>query len=72
MFLVIFIVLLWLHAPPGVLPGLCEHVQDLLANLGAWTPGQVNTCVALGLAVCLWIVPGLLAGMVGWGHNVVV
>ena len=72
MFLVIFIVLFWLHAPPGALPGRREHVQDLRTNLGAWTPGQVNTCVALGLAVCLWIVPGLLAGMVGWDHNVVV
>jgi sodium-dependent dicarboxylate transporter 2/3/5 len=38
-----------------------EHVAHEQSRLGPWTRGQVNTLVAFGFAVALWILPGVLA-----------
>jgi sodium-dependent dicarboxylate transporter 2/3/5 len=38
-----------------------EHVAREKSRLGQWTRGQVNTLVAFGLAVALWMLPGVLA-----------
>jgi sodium-dependent dicarboxylate transporter 2/3/5 len=38
-----------------------EHVAHEKSLLGPWTRGQVNTLVAFGFAVVLWILPGVLA-----------
>jgi sodium-dependent dicarboxylate transporter 2/3/5 len=38
-----------------------DHVTREKALLGPWTRGQVNTLVAFGVAVTLWILPGILA-----------
>jgi sodium-dependent dicarboxylate transporter 2/3/5 len=47
-------------------------VADFLARerraLGPWTHGQVNTLIAFGTAVVLWIAPGVLALVVGTAH----
>jgi sodium-dependent dicarboxylate transporter 2/3/5 len=38
------------------------------AALGPWTRGQVNTVVAFGLTVFLWVLPGMLALALGEDH----
>jgi sodium-dependent dicarboxylate transporter 2/3/5 len=38
------------------------------AALGPWTRGQVNTVVAFGTTVALWVLPGLLALVLGEQH----
>lgn len=37
-----------------------------------WTQGQINACIAFGVAVVLWIVPGILEALLGSGHRVIV
>jgi sodium-dependent dicarboxylate transporter 2/3/5 len=37
------------------------HVARERSQLGPWTRGQVNTLVAFGFAVALWMMPGVLA-----------
>ena len=39
---------------------------------GEWTRGQINACLAFGVAVVLWIVPGVLEALLGAKHRVVV
>src|SRR5688500_2010178 len=38
-----------------------EHVAHEQSRLGPWTRGQVNTLVAFGFAVALWMLPGLFS-----------
>jgi sodium-dependent dicarboxylate transporter 2/3/5 len=38
-----------------------EHVARERGRLGPWTRGQANTLVAFGVAVSLWMLPGILA-----------
>ncbi len=38
-----------------------QHVEREKCSLGPWTRGQVNTLVAFGFAVLLWMLPGVLA-----------
>jgi sodium-dependent dicarboxylate transporter 2/3/5 len=38
-----------------------KHVAHERSLLGPWTRGQVNTLVAFGFAVALWMLPGVLA-----------
>lgn len=49
-------------------------VADFLARerraLGPWTRGQVNTIVAFGTAVTLWVAPGIVALVLGTAHPV--
>jgi sodium-dependent dicarboxylate transporter 2/3/5 len=40
--------------------GLLSYLRHERDRLGAWTPGQVNTLIAFGLAVTLWVLPGVL------------
>jgi sodium-dependent dicarboxylate transporter 2/3/5 len=51
--------------PPGAAldyesAGLTDYLRRERENLGPWTPGQVNTLIAFGIAVVLWILPGFL------------
>src|SRR5690606_35172890 len=32
-------------------------------RLGPWTRGQINTLIAFGVAVTLWVLPGVLAAL---------
>jgi sodium-dependent dicarboxylate transporter 2/3/5 len=45
--------------------GAGAHLADYLAaerrRLGPWSRGQVNTLVAFGVAVVLWVLPGVLS-----------
>ncbi|WIW70250.1 SLC13 family permease [Anaerosinus gibii] len=40
--------------------GAKELIDKKVQELGSWTQGQKNTAFAFGLAVCLWIFPGIL------------
>lgn len=39
------------------------HVERERARLGPWTRGQINTLIAFGVAVTLWVLPGVLAAL---------
>ncbi len=64
--------LLRLLHPPGtaVLPCLTSQFQAQREALGPWTRGQSNACLAFGLAVLLWIGPGLITAVWGSAHPV--
>lgn len=72
MFLLIYGVLTWLHPPPPAFPLLSGHNHNLREAQLAWTPGQKNTCLAMGVAIGGWIVPGLLAVVLGRDAEIVV
>jgi len=69
MLLAIFGTMLLLF-PPEVrnVPGQLELMRQRQRELGAWTAGQCNALVAFSLAVLLWIMPGLLAFILGAAH----
>jgi sodium-dependent dicarboxylate transporter 2/3/5 len=66
---VLFVLLYRLHpeTPGAGGPGrslhtdMREHVAREKGRLGPWTRGQANTLIAFGVAVFLWMLPGLLA-----------
>ncbi len=37
-----------------------EYIREERRKLGGWTRGQVNTLIGFGVAVVLWILPGIL------------
>ncbi len=52
---------------------LREYIHKERESLGRWTWGQINTLIAFGVAVILWIMPGILQlpwlevpGLVKW------
>jgi len=54
------------HRPKGrEITGLAAFVKERGAELGPWTRGQKNTAFAFGLAIFLWISPGLAAALFG-------
>lgn len=64
---VLFGLLCWLHPPGPPAAGTREgadmrpYLDRERAELGPWTPGQINTLLAFGVAVALWTLPGTLA-----------
>ena len=42
------------------------------AATSGWTQGQINACIAFGVAVVLWIVPGALEALLGSEHSLIV
>lgn len=52
-------------AAPGAIAALLATER---ATLGPWTRGQVNTVVAFGTTVVLWVAPGVLALALGEAH----
>ncbi len=48
-------------ADPGLLAGCAAKIQEERRRLGAMTRGEVNTLVAFGLTVFLWLLPGAVA-----------
>jgi sodium-dependent dicarboxylate transporter 2/3/5 len=62
---VLFVLLLWLHPAgtddAGPNTSVAEYVRHERAGLGPWTRGQTNTLIAFGVAVVLWVLPGVLA-----------
>lgn len=65
MLLVVWSFLLWLHPAPPALPGLDRRLRAQRDALGPWTRAQLNACLAFGLAVTLWITPGILSAVLG-------
>ena len=59
--------------PAGVerLEGVSRHVAVERARLGPWTSAQVSTVVAFVITVAMWVVPGVLLGLLGRDHPVV-
>ncbi len=62
MFLVLFLLIIILH-PPELkrLSGIREYIRERKDQLGKWSRGEKNALVAFGIAVALWILPGLFA-----------
>ncbi len=63
--IVLFVLLYVLHrdrSPRTIVSGanVRDYIKDERTKLGRWTPGQINTLIAFGVAVTLWITPGLL------------
>ena len=75
MYGVLFLLLYWLHRErtPGNVNISHSHLKQYLQNekvsLGKWTQGQINTLVAFGIAVALWITPGLFVVFLGKDHT---
>ena len=65
------LVLLKLHPPPVSIPNFSDTLKTQRASLGKWSIGERHACLAFGLAVCLWIIPGLLSAWLGSGHEIV-
>lgn len=71
MFFAVYKVLFWLHPIGGDFIQLPPKLEKESVRLEKWTRGQINTCIALGLAVFLWIAPGFLSIFVGREHGLV-
>ena len=58
--------------PAGVrrVEGLGALVAAERRRQGAWTTAQRSTAIAFGVTVALWVVPGILAVVLGQGHPV--
>jgi sodium-dependent dicarboxylate transporter 2/3/5 len=50
---------------------MLPYLQKERESLGAWTPGQVNTLIAFGFAIVLWVAPGVMELMLGKEHALV-
>jgi sodium-dependent dicarboxylate transporter 2/3/5 len=55
-----------------ILPGMQKSVREQRQRLGPWTRGQINACIAFGVAVFLWVAPGVLAAATGPENRLVV
>jgi sodium-dependent dicarboxylate transporter 2/3/5 len=65
---VLFVLLYALHPAPrdagrGGAAGvtLLDYLAAERERLGPWTAGQRNTLIAFAVAICLWVLPGVLA-----------
>lgn len=62
---VLFALLYLMHrdrSPRTIVSGanVLDYIRDERKKLGPWTAGQFNTSIAFGVAVVLWITPGIL------------
>jgi sodium-dependent dicarboxylate transporter 2/3/5 len=61
----LFGLLWWLHRDSGPAStssaAMADYVISERARLGRWSAGEINTLIAFGVAVALWITPGVLA-----------
>lgn len=51
------------------LAGVAEYVASERRKLGGWTRGQVNTLIAFGITIALWVTPGMIALAMGQDHS---
>lgn len=66
MLLASWALLAWLHpASAPVVPGLDRYLAEQRAAMGPWTRGEINASLAFGLALVLWVGPGLVAALAG-------
>ncbi len=71
MLLVVFQLVMWFHPPPGEEFDILPHVEGQRASLGPMSRGEKNACLGFGIAVVLWVLPGLLAAVLGPDHGLV-
>lgn len=71
MLVLAYVLVMRLHPPPEGGTELEPRVRMQRAALGPWTVGEKNACAGFGLAVVLWVVPGLFAAILGPEHDVV-
>jgi sodium-dependent dicarboxylate transporter 2/3/5 len=63
----LFVLLYLLHrnrsgpSPDPADTGLAGYIKAERQRLGGWTAGQANTLAAFGIAIFLWVLPGVLA-----------
>jgi len=68
---VLMFLFLWFYldklAPAGVkeIEGSAEMLDRERENLGPWTRGQRSVVIAFGITVAMWVVPGIVALIVG-------
>lgn len=64
MFFLLYVLIVLLH-PPEVrqLEGMEEYLRSRRLALGGWTRGQINALVGFGVAVVLWVAPGILTAL---------
>ena len=63
------VAMLWRAGAAGrTAPGIGVLIARERQALGPWTAGQVNTLVAFGLTVALWVLPGVVALVGGDDH----
>jgi|WetSurMetagenome_2_1015567.scaffolds.fasta_scaffold13724_4 solute carrier family 13 (sodium-dependent dicarboxylate transporter), member 2/3/5 len=66
LFGLLFVLMYYLHKPElSVIEGSAEYVTRERAQLGKWTRAQKNACIAFGITVVLWLIPGVLAVLYG-------
>jgi sodium-dependent dicarboxylate transporter 2/3/5 len=69
LFGVLFIILRLLHPPEArVVPGLVEAMREIAKARGPLRAGERNALLCFGVAVALWIGPGILAAFLGNAH----
>ncbi len=71
MLVLAYVLVMRLHPAPEAGAELEARVRSQRAALGPWTAGEKNACVGFGLAVVLWVVPGLFAAILGPEHDLV-
>lgn len=65
-FLILYGLLAGLHQPwPRLAEGFAAYVAAERRALGAWSRGEKNAAAAFGIAVGLWLMPGVLAALDG-------
>ncbi len=66
MFITLSVVLRFLHPPPeNVSSSASELVGDLRDEIGIWSRGEIYTLISFCAAVVLWILPGIIATLLG-------
>lgn len=72
-FFVVAYIVLWKMFPSDVehINGAHEFIEQRAKELGKWTRAQKNTLLAFGLAVTIWVTPGILSMVYGADSEVV-
>ncbi len=56
-------------AGTSVLPGAAAFLRQAREAVGPWTPGERSVVLAFGCTVALWVLPGILAVILGARHE---
>ncbi len=65
------LVLFQLHPPPATIPNFLATLKMQRDSLGKWSIGERYACMGFGIAVGLWVIPGLLSASLGSEHAIV-
>lgn len=67
----LFAILRVLHPPEArVIPGLIESMREIAGTRGRLRSGERNALLCFGIAVVLWIGPGILTALMGDAHPI--